>query len=117
MTTQIETKIYLGMEIATAVGTRVPIPPYEVHAFIQQAVLPRFSALTVLTGHGIWRSSYGSRREYREASTILLIIHADTAKANRNIGEIARSYREIFRQEAVLVTQHALQVQIVRDDE
>jgi hypothetical protein len=56
--------------------------------------------LTVLPASGQWRSNAGSIE--REDSYVLNIVHAGTATEDRLFSEIVATYREQFRQEAVL---------------
>jgi hypothetical protein len=70
--------------------------------FLATAVTPRFpDGLTVLSGYGQYRGADASAI-VREATKVLLLVHAGTPQQEAAIAEIIASYRRAFDQEAVL---------------
>ena len=70
-------------------------------AFVNETVTPRFPAgLTVVQGSGQWQSASGPI--ISEASYILNIVHAGTAREQKALAEIVRIYKDKFKHEAVL---------------
>jgi hypothetical protein len=85
-------------------GTAKPqgaVSPDEWRAFLQAEVTPRFpDGLTVIAANGQWRGADGTIA--REPSYVLNLVHAPGTASDRAIAEIIASYRQRFRQEAVL---------------
>lgn len=71
--------------------------------FVRDIVTPKFPAgLTVLDGHGQWQDASGVVD--RERSKVLVILAQDDDEAPQRIAEVARAYKGLFNQFAVLVT-------------
>ena len=69
--------------------------------FATDVITPAFpQGYTVLDAHGRWRGADAAT--HAEASRIVIIVHADDARANASVRAIARRYRDAFHQEAVL---------------
>ncbi|MGZ5072305.1 MAG: DUF3574 domain-containing protein [Usitatibacter sp.] len=78
-----------------------PVSPEEWRAFLDEVVTPRFSrGLSAWQAAGQWKSEGGPI--VREPSYILNIVHESSAAADASITEIMKTYKEEFRQEAVL---------------
>lgn len=70
-------------------------------AFAAEVITPAFpQGYTMIDAHGAWRGKDGATRS--ERSRIVVIVHTDAARENAAVRELARRYREQFRQEAVL---------------
>lgn len=69
--------------------------------FLAEVITPRFpDGLTSWTAAGQWRNGAGILE--KESSFVLHVVHADTEQADQAILDVMRSYKERFRQEAVL---------------
>lgn len=69
--------------------------------FVDDAVVPRFpDGFTVIQAEGHWRSGSGAIE--REASQVLIVLHADDADSRAAVAAIAADYKRQFQQEAVL---------------
>jgi Protein of unknown function (DUF3574) len=70
-------------------------------SFLNDSVTPRFpQGLSVWRASGQWKSDAGPI--IRESSYVLNIVHPDSAVAEAAMNEVARAYKDKFRQEAVL---------------
>jgi len=87
-------------------GTAKPdgtVTPEQWSEFLEKVVTPRFpQGLTVTEAHGQWQMQSGSIE--RERSYVVQIMHPDTPQSDTAVREIARTYKQQFRQEAVLRT-------------
>ena len=85
-------------------GTATPggsIADSEFDAFVSGTITPRFpQGLTTWNASGQWQGKDG--RIVREASHVLLLVHADDARSERAVLEIISAYKSQFQQEAVL---------------
>lgn len=91
--------LYFG----TARGDAVAVKPDDWKAFLADAVTPRFpQGLAWWKARGQWRNGAGEVE--RERSYVLQVIQPEAGQGGAAIAEIARQYRERFRQEAVLRT-------------
>lgn len=71
--------------------------------FVRDIVTPKFPAgLTVLDGHGQWQDASGVVE--RERSKVLVILAQDDEETPGKVAEVARAYKDLFNQYAVLVT-------------
>lgn len=78
-----------------------PVTDEEWSRFLDAEVTPRFpDGLTVLQGPGQWRGSNG--RLTRERSSILVIWHDTTRRADADIEAIRAAYKQQFAQESVM---------------
>jgi len=78
--------------------------------FEAQVLTPAFpQGYSVLEGNGHWRGADGS--DTREHSRVVVITHPDNSATAQAVRRIAQSYRERFRQEAVLRERGAVCVQ------
>ena len=69
--------------------------------FLRDVVTPRFpQGLTTWTASGQWRSQDGSLT--REDSHVLNLVHGGDAATEQAVRELVESYKQRFRQEAVL---------------
>jgi len=69
--------------------------------FLAEEVTPRFpDGFSSWPAAGQWRGADG--RILKEASQVLLIVHAGGADTQARVAAVARRYRERFEQEAVL---------------
>ena len=75
--------------------------------FLRDVVTPRFpQGLTTWPAAGQWRSADGGLT--REDSHVLNLVHGGDAAAEQAVRELVESYKQRFRQEAVLrVKSHA----------
>jgi Protein of unknown function (DUF3574) len=70
--------------------------------FLETVVTPRFpDGLTVLSGYGQYRGP-GAGAIVREATKVLLVVHAGTSRDDEAIAEIIAGYKRAFDQEVVL---------------
>lgn len=70
-------------------------------AFVDDAVVPRFpDGFTVIQAEGHWRSGSGAIE--REASQVLIVLHADDPESRAAVAAVAADYKRRFQQEAVL---------------
>lgn len=89
-------RLYLGRNVEG----RHAVTEEAWERFLHEAVTPRFpDGFTVLQGEGRWR---GRDTTEAERSFVLEMVHAGDTAADRRVLEVAREYRERFRQEAVL---------------
>lgn len=89
--------LYFG----TAKGGTVAVKPGDWKEFVDEVVTPRFpQGLTWWRGRGQWRNGDGEIE--RERSYVLQITYQEAGQADIAIAEIAKQYRERFRQESVL---------------
>lgn len=69
--------------------------------FENDTLAPAFPlGYTVMDAHGVWRGNDGEAA--REASRVVVIVHADTPEWAARLRDIAARYRERFQQESVL---------------
>lgn len=69
--------------------------------FLAKVITPRFPRdVTSWVAAGQWQNHDGSLT--RERSHVVLIVHDDLPQSYKSIGEIVSTYKERFRQEAVL---------------
>ncbi|MDD2706819.1 MAG: DUF3574 domain-containing protein [Verrucomicrobiae bacterium] len=72
----------------------------EWNAFLQREIVPRFpDGFTVFNAKGYWRDN---GKTHAEPSKILMVAAPDTPETRQKIADIASSYKERFKQEAVL---------------
>ncbi len=89
-------RLYFGRSIPD--GGEVTDAEWE--TFVRDVVTPRFpDGLTIYRAEGQW-SDKGVLT--REPVMVIEILHAPSRELDRLIGEIANTYRERFRQSAVL---------------
>jgi hypothetical protein len=89
--------LYLGRSIPGG-GT---VSDADWSRFVAEVLGPAFpDGFTVLEGTGQWRSADGTVAS--EASLVVSILHADSPDAAAKLLRVGASYRERFRQEAVL---------------
>jgi len=85
-------------------GTAMPqgvVTPEQWKEFVDRVVTPRFpQGLTSWEATGQWQTPSGT--VVREPAHVLQIAHADTPQAETAVVEIIGSYKDRFRQEAVL---------------
>ncbi len=75
-------------------------------AFVAAVIAPRFAAgFTVLDSKGQWRGADG--RVVSERSRVLEVVADDDLVTRQRLAEVVASYKQRFRQEAVLLTQSA----------
>jgi uncharacterized protein DUF3574 len=80
---------------------RKPLSDKEWRAFLARAVTPRFpDGFTVFDAHGQWMDPR-THAIARERTKVVEIATEDSPVARSRIGEIARLYRERFRQQSV----------------
>lgn len=85
----------------TAIQGGATVGPREWERFVAEVVTVRFpQGITAWSASGQWRNRSG--RLEKENSHVLLIVHPDSATAERAIVEIIASYKKRFRQESVL---------------
>jgi hypothetical protein len=92
----IQESIYFGTGKPNGVVTA-----QEWTQFLEAIVTPRFpQGLSVSEVSGQWRGADGTT--VREASHVLLLVHANDLKAEKLVAEIVAAYKTQFQQEAVL---------------
>ena len=97
-TPSVVSTLFLGM--ASRDGRGVSEQAWD--GFLATVVTPRFpEGLTVLSGYGQYRGP-GAGAIVREATKVLLIVHAGTPQQDQAIAEIITGYQRAFDQEAVL---------------
>ncbi len=70
-------------------------------AFVDDTIVPRFpDGFTVLDAEGYWRGGDGAI--VREASKVVIVLHAGEATSLQAIEAIVADYKRLFAQEAVL---------------
>lgn len=73
----------------------------EWQQFIDNDVTPRFrEGLTVFNARGQWLGHDGKLA--REASKVLMLIHASDAESNRKIAALRQTYQSRFAQDSVM---------------
>jgi hypothetical protein len=94
-----KTEIYFGLCYPTE---NEPISDVVFNDFIQQTVVPRFDAFTILSGQGCWKGKF-------EPCKILVIIADDydfldprIRETSIKIDKIREVYRRRFHQESVM---------------
>jgi hypothetical protein len=100
----------LSMSELIYFGTATPdgaVTDEQWSGFLRDEVTPRFpQGLTTWTASGQWRSQDGSLT--REDSHVLNLVHGGDAATEQAVRELSESYKQRFRQEAVLrVKSHA----------
>lgn len=91
-------RLYLGRGIP---ASTVEVSEQDWDRFLAEVVTPRFPAgLTFSRAQGQWRDDAG--KIVAEQVFILEIIHPASAAADSGLAQIARAYKERFRQDAVL---------------
>ena len=87
-------------------GTAKPdgtVTPEQWSEFLEKVVTPRFpQGLTVTEARGQYQMQSGSIAH--ETSYVVQLMHPDTPQNDAAVREIARTYKQQFRQEAVLRT-------------
>ena len=69
--------------------------------FEDDTLTPAFPhGYTILPASGVWRGDDG--KATREASRVVVVVHADTAQSASSLRSVAARYRERFHQESVL---------------
>ena len=85
-------------------GTATPrgfVADTDFDAFVSGTITPRFpQGLTTWKASGQWQGKDG--RIVREASHIVLLVHADDPRSEQGVLEIIAAYKSRFEQEAVL---------------
>ncbi len=70
-------------------------------AFVDDAIVPRFpDGFTAMDAEGHWRSGNGAIE--REASKLVIVLHAGETSSLQAIEAIVADYKRLFAQEAVL---------------
>ena len=93
---QLRTTLYFGM--ARPKGS---VSELEWQVFLRDEVTTRFpEGLTVWDADGQWRGPNGSIDH--ENSTVLLLVHPDTAAARGSVQAVIERYRKVFEQQSVL---------------
>jgi hypothetical protein len=73
----------------------------EWRGFVDDVIVPRFpDGFTISNAEGHWRGGNGAIE--REASQMVIVLHADDRVSNAAVAEIAAEYKRRFAQEAVL---------------
>jgi hypothetical protein len=97
LTAQVHDMLYLGLR--TKGGA--PIDEQRFDAFLEAVVTPLFQdGFTVFAASGQWRTSEG--RVEREASRVLVLLHASSSRADHQIETLIERYKREFDQESVL---------------
>jgi hypothetical protein len=93
--------LYLGRNI----GGGAIVSERSFQRFLAEVVTPRFpEGLSVLDVAGQFRDRRG--RLIREPSKLLILLVPDAAAVTKQVAVIVKSYKERFRQESVLRTEH-----------
>ena len=93
---QLRTTLYFGTTRPTGA-----VSDLEWQIFLRDEVTQRFpDGLTAWEAQGQWRSPNGII--YQERSKVLLLVHADTAKARGAVQDVIEKYRKQFEQQSVL---------------
>jgi len=97
-------RLYFGLS-----STAGPVTEEQFTAFMESEITPQFPAgLTRYHTHGQWRGQDGVVR--REPSTVIEIVHIDSAESEAKLKAIVYLYKKRFHQESVLVVQGHPQV-------
>jgi len=93
----VRTELFFGMSRAS----EPLITEKEWGEFLDGTVTPLFpDGLTVLDGHGQWRSPSGTF--FNEPSKVLVIMHPPDPAINAKLEQLRKTWKERFRQESVL---------------
>ena len=93
----VRTELFFGMSRAS----EPLITEKEWKEFLDGTVTPLFpDGLTVLDGHGQWRSPSGTF--FNEPSKVLVIMHPPDPAINAKLEQVRKTWKERFRQESVL---------------
>lgn len=93
---QVRTTLYFGTTRPTGA-----VSDLEWQLFLRDEVTQRFpDGLTTWEAQGQWRSPNGII--YQERTKVLLLVHADTAKARASVQDVIENYRRQFEQQSVL---------------
>lgn len=87
--------LYLGMSIPRG-GS---VNERDLQTFFKQEVHPKFQGFTMWTATGFWNGK-------SEATTVLEVTGTDSSMTE-DVGAVAAAYKRMFKQDAVLVKQHA----------
>jgi hypothetical protein len=93
---QVRTTLYFGLS-----RPKGSVSELEWQIFLRDEVTRRFpDGFTVWAAEGQWQTPAGSID--REASKVLLLVHADTAAARESVQAVIQAYRKAFEQQSVL---------------
>lgn len=92
-----QTTLYFGLSRHNA----APVSAAQWQTFVDKTVTPRFKdGLSVFDAKGQWLRSEGV--VIKENSKALVLIHEDSAEAQKKIGEIRALYKQQFQQDSVM---------------
>jgi len=92
----VEDTLYFGMN--TPKG---PVTSAQWEVFLREVVTPRFpQGLTAWDAKGQWQKSDGVVQ--KEGTKVLLLVHPDSADADRALQEVIDLYKKKFHQESVM---------------
>jgi len=95
---QVEYRLYFGAD--TPAGE---VSSAEWSAFVERSLTPRFpEGLTIYQARGQWRDARG--HVLGEETRVVEVLRDGDVADEANVATVAREYRELFRQESVLVT-------------
>lgn len=91
------TELYFG----SSKGTGGTVTEKEWRAFLNTEITPRFpDGLTILDGHGQWRSPDGNTT--RENTKVLVLVHPPSGEDTARLETIRNLYKQRYHQESVL---------------
>lgn len=95
--TQVSDRLFFGRAIPGGGN----VSEKQWNAFVAQVIVPRFpDGFTILRGSGHWKGDDG--KAVSEQSWVLEVVHKDDPLIDAKVAEIARAYRECFKQDAVM---------------
>lgn len=97
LTAQVHDTLYLGLRTRRG----APIDEQRFDAFLEAVVTPLFQdGFTVFAASGQWKTTEGVVE--REASRVLVLLHASSPDADQQIETLIERYEREFDQESVL---------------
>lgn len=91
-----KTTIYFGRNITWPDGTEDKVSNADWLSFLKEVVDKNYEGYTWYNVHGQWKGEH-------EATFALVIIHEIAYEESCKIEDIAKAYKDLFHQEAVLV--------------
>src|SRR5690349_8180010 len=99
--------VIVQMIFGRNIGNKLGVGEADWTRFMDQEVTPRFpDGLTVLNGAGQWRDT-DTGRVVREPNKILLVALPEGTETRTRLKEVAETYKQRFKQQAVAMFQEA----------
>ncbi len=87
------------------------ISDVEWNSFRDHHIVPRFSRGFTTLGGGCWTKEDGEEETIQEGAVLVIIVYHDSMEARRSIDCIKASYKDLFEQDAVLVTRAPIEAE------